>query len=421
MKYLILGNGGREHALAWKLSINDEVTHVYCMEGNGGTAITQKCINVPQVPTHKIALWAKEHAINCVVPGNETVLMEGIVDICRKEKISVFGPHKSAALLEGSKVFAKKFMNTYKIRTAQYHVTSSIAEAKSLLSAYSYPLVIKADGLAAGKGVVICHSAIEAEKTLEDMMLHNLFADAGKTIVLEEYLDGFETSIIAMYDGKRIIPFLPAKDHKKIHNGEMGLNTGGMGVIAPNPLFTTGLYEDFLTAILHPTERALAAENLQFSGFLFFGLMVRKNKCYLLEYNVRFGDPEAQALLPLLKNNLSSLIHHAIAGTLDIAPFQWHGGSSCCVVLASGGYPASYKTGYQIQGLENSNEHVVTFYAGVEKHDSNFITSGGRVFSVVGLGKNLEESRKSAYEHVKNINFEGMHYRTDIGFIETSA
>lgn len=413
MKYLILGNGGREHALAWKLSTSSDVRQVYCMEGNGGTAMTEKCVNVPHVPVHEIALWAKKHGIDCVVVGNETILMEGVVDICSAEGIAIFGPHKSAAMLEGSKVFAKNFMNIHKVRTAQYHVASSIASAQALLPTCSYPLVVKADGLAAGKGVIICYNAQEAKKALEDMMVHQIFADAGKTIVLEEYLDGFEASIIAMYDGKRIIPFLPAKDHKKIHNGEQGPNTGGMGVIAPHPWFTADIQKDFLNAILHPTERALAAENLQFAGFLFFGVMVVHNTCYLLEYNVRFGDPEAQALLPLLKSDVSQLIQNAIAGTLDASSLQWHNNSSCCVVIASRGYPSAYKTGYPIQGLEDCNEHV--FCAGVEKRSRDFITSGGRVVSVVGLGQNLDAARASAYQSARAITFEGMHYRTDIG------
>ncbi len=415
MNYLILGNGGREHALAWKLSMSADVGRVYCMEGNGGTATTNKCVNVAPVPVHKVALWAKEHEVDCVVAGNESVLMEGVVDLCRAEGVAVFGPHKSAAMLEGSKVFAKNFMNTHKIRTAQHKVAASVEEARDLLASFPYPLVVKADGLAAGKGVIICQSKQEAERALEEIMVDKVFGSAGNTIVLEEYLDGFEASIIAIYDGTRIVPFLSAKDHKKIQEGEKGANTGGMGVVAPNPLFTQAIHQDFMHAILGPTERGLAAEGLQFAGFVFFGVMVVNKLCYLLEYNVRFGDPEAQALLPLLKSDLSQAIQSALVGNLEVSSFEWHSGSSCCVVLASAGYPAAYKTGYPIQGLEHNHEHV--FCAGVEKHGTGFVTSGGRVLSVVGRGQTLNAARAQAYQGVEAISFEGAYYRNDIGAI----
>lgn len=433
MRYIITGSGGREHALAWKLSQSKEVEKIYCMPGNAGTAHTPNCTNIGVMSIPTLVAWAKENKIDRLMVGSEDMLVAGIVDIFAQHGIEAIGPHKEAAQLEGSKSFAKAFMMKHGIRTAQYHTFAELGQAKKYIDSAPCPLVIKADGLASGKGVLICQDYSEAKSALFSIMQQKVFGEAGDKIVVEEFLSGFETSILAFYDGKNIIPMLSAKDHKKIFDGEKGKNTGGMGAIAPNPLFTQSHYDDFMQNILKPTQLGLEKEKLNFKGIIFFGLMIQQDKCYLLEYNTRFGDPELQPLLTLLESDLHQHFNDMMSGSLSEHALKWHNKQACCVVLASGGYPDEYEKNKEItipQGLASS-----VFTAGVKLGEiknndtdlkishtpsteaSNYIwlTDGGRVLNVVGLGKNLAEARECAYNDIAQIHFDKMYYRKDIG------
>lgn len=420
MTYLILGNGGRECALAWKLSQSPDVQHIYCMEGNGGTQTIPKCENVASVSSREVPQWARAHGVDCVIPGGEVALMDGVVDACAAAKLRAFGPHKAAALLEGSKSFAKDFMNRFEVRTARHRVFSSADEAAAGLRDFSYPLVIKADGLAAGKGVVICADEGEATNALSDFMVKKTLFQAGETVVVEEFLRGFEASVIAVYDGHVVTPFISAKDHKKIFDGETGPNTGGMGVVAPNPLFTPELHEDFMRHIALPTARGLAECGMHFVGFIFFGLMITGGKNYLLEYNMRLGDPETQALLPLFDGDFSRFLQDALDGRRPEA--RWQQAHSCCVVLASKDYPGACPTGLPIRGVEEAaNAGGLVFAAGARMEKNTLVTRGGRVLGVTGVGASLAAAREAAYGAVSCIQFDGMQYRKDIGVVSDAA
>lgn len=412
-KLLIIGNGGREHAIATKLHELKEVEKIYCSPGNGGTALMEKCENIPFTGLESLADFAKKESVDMTIPGPEAYLCEGAADIFKERGLRVFGPDKKSAMLEGSKAFAKDFMAKYGVKTAQYKRYNSAQMAKDSLGEWSYPLVVKADGLAAGKGVIICPTSDAAEKAIDDIMVDRQFGEAGTEVVIEEFLEGKEASILSFFDGKQIVPFLSAKDHKKIGEGETGLNTGGMGVISPNPWVTDQVWQAFINDIMEPTLEGLKAEGLLFPGIIFFGLMIQNGEVYLLEYNLRFGDPEVQTLLPMMKNNLLDLFEKSIDGELDKVELQWTDGYSCCVVMASGGYPEAYEKGKEIQGWKDLESHV--FFAGAEESEGKLLTSGGRVLVVVAQGETLDEARSRAYRDIKKIEFEQSYYRKDIG------
>lgn len=414
-KVLVVGSGGREHAIGWKFlkdSIeNDYPIELYFSPGNAGTV--ELGTNVKFDSLKQMRDFALEKQIDLTFVGPEAELAEGIVDLFKEVDLEIFGPDQRAAQLESSKAFAKDFMAKYNVKTAKYKTFTGPMLAIEYLETHEYPVVVKASGLAAGKGVIICNTFEEAKEAVLDIMESKAFGDAGSKVVIEEYLDGFEASILSFFNGKEIVPFISAKDHKKIGDGEKGLNTGGMGVLAPNPQFTKEHYEVFKKEILDTTLEGLLKEELIFSGVIFFGLMITSKGVYLLEYNLRMGDPEAQATLPLLKNDLFETVMKSNRG--ESFELNFSNQKSCCVVMVSGGYPLSYEKGYEIRGLENVK--CPYFLAGAQMRDEKIVTAGGRVLGVVGLGETMAEAREQAYENIKKIHFDYEYYRNDIGLI----
>ncbi|KYH28609.1 MULTISPECIES: phosphoribosylamine--glycine ligase [Clostridium] len=413
MKVLIIGSGGREHAMAWKIAQSPLVSKIYCAPGNGGTKMEEKCENVDLRTIEELIVFAKKEKIKFTIVGPEVPLVEGIVDEFKKNDLKIFGPSKKAAALEGSKSFAKSFMKKYGIKTAEYQTFDNADKALEYLKICTYPTVIKADGLAAGKGVVICHNEEEARNAVQEIMIKDIFEGAGIKIVIEEFLEGVEASILSITDGKTIIPFISSKDHKQIFDGDKGPNTGGMGVITPNFYCTEEVLEEFNKDILEPTLVGIREENMDYVGTIFFGIMITKKGVYLLEYNVRMGDPETQAVLSIMESDYVDLILNALDGKLKNYNIKWKNAHACCVTAVSKGYPGKYESGYEIKGIENTNCKV--FIAGAEEKQGNLVTSGGRVLNVVALGNSLEEARKRAYNEIEKITFEGIYYRKDIG------
>ncbi|ADX68236.1 MULTISPECIES: phosphoribosylamine--glycine ligase [Weeksella] len=415
-KILIVGSGGREHAIGWKFAEDfkrkQEKVDLFFVPGNAGTAKLGENIALNSITEMKD--FALENKIDLTFVGPEAELAEGIVDLFQANHLPIFGPHREAAKLESSKAFAKDFMHKYGVKTAEYKVFQGPMLAIEYLEKASFPIVIKASGLAAGKGVIICQDFDQAKKAVLEIMEDKTFGDAGNEVVIEEYLEGFEASILSFFNGKTIIPFISAKDHKKIGEGETGLNTGGMGAIAPNPLFTEAHYQAFLEDVLEPTKCGLIKEGLRFSGVIFFGLMITTKGVYLLEYNLRMGDPETQTTLPLLENDLYDVVQKTIKN--EEFTLEFSAQHSCCVVMVSGGYPGNYEKGYPIRGLDQVT--CPTFIAGAKLSQQEILTSGGRVLNVVGIGKSLEEARKTAYENVAKIHFDYEYYRNDIGEIK---
>jgi phosphoribosylamine--glycine ligase len=416
MKILVVGSGGREHAICWKIAQNKNVKKIYCAPGNGGTKTLDKCENVEIFSINEILNFAKCEKIDLTIVGSEELLVDGIVDRFKEQNLRIFGPDKKAALLEGSKAYAKDFMDKYGIKTADYKVFNDPQKAKDHIKICDHPLVIKASGLAAGKGVLICQTIDESLKAIDEIMISRVFKDAGDKIVIEEFLDGVEASILSVTDSNVIIPFISAKDHKKIGENETGLNTGGMGTIAPNPYVTEEVYDLFVKNIMEPTLKGIKAEKMDFTGVIFFGLMITKKGVYLLEYNMRMGDPETQVILPLLESDLLDILEGGINKKLEHIEINWSKQSACCVVLASGGYPESYKKGYEINGLDKI-ENII-FMAGAAEKNKKFFTNGGRVLNIVAIGKNLEEAREKAYKDAEKIEFAEKYYRKDIGNIK---
>ncbi len=413
MKILLIGNGGREHAIAWKVAQNPEVEKIYCAPGNGGTFLESKCENVNLLTREDLLNFASKEKIDLTIVGPEALLVEGIVDDFKAQGLKIFGPSKQAAALEGSKAFSKEFMKKYGVKTAEYEVFTDAEKALVYLKNCSYPAVIKADGLAAGKGVVICQDYAEAEKTVNEFMLQDIFKGSGKKIVVEEFLEGVEASVLSICDGKTILPFISAKDHKSIFDDNKGPNTGGMGVIAPNPYCSKEVLDEFEEHISKPTLRGIQEENLDYTGIIFYGLMITKKGVYLLEYNVRMGDPETEAVLPLMESDFVDLINAALNGNLSEYKMEWSSDSACCVVGASAGYPGKYETGYEITGYKLQDSKF--FAAGAVFKEDKLVTAGGRVLCVTALGKNMDEAMKKAYENIGKIDFEGIYYRKDIG------
>lgn len=415
MKILVVGSGGREHAICWKVSQNEKVEKVFCAPGNGGTTMLPKGENVNVKGIDELLEFALKEKIDLTIVGSEELLVDGIVDRFQEKGLKIFGPDKKAALLEGSKAYAKDFMKKYGVKTAAYEVFTEVDKAKEYIKTCEFPLVVKASGLAAGKGVLICQNLEEALKAVDEIMVDKVFSAAGEKIVVEEFLDGVEASILSVTDSKVILPFISAKDHKKIGEKETGLNTGGMGTIAPNPYVTKEVYDAFINGIMNPTLEGIKAEGMNFAGVIFFGLMITDKGVYLLEYNMRMGDPETQVVLPLLESDFIELLESGLKGDLANADVKWSNKSACCVVLASGGYPEAYNKGYEITGIDKVDNMV--FVAGAKAEDGKLLTSGGRVLNVVAVGDNLEDARAKAYADAEKIDFTGKYCRKDIGVL----
>lgn len=413
MKLLLIGSGGREHALAWKLAKSKKVEKIFVAPGNGGTAIENKCENIDITDIDELVKFAQKEIIDITIVGPEDPLTEGIVNKFKKQGLKIFGPAENGARLEGSKSFSKDFMKKYNVKTAEYATFTDVSQALIYLETCSYPTVVKADGLAAGKGVIICESKEEAIDAVNTCMVDDTFGDAGKTIVIEEFLEGVEASILSITDGKTIIPFISGKDHKQIFDGGKGPNTGGMGVLAPNPYVTEEVMKDFEDNIMANTLIGIREEGFDYKGIIFFGIMITKKGTYLLEYNVRMGDPETQSVLYLMESDLVEVIEAALREELYNTTIKWKDGVCINVVLSSHGYPGKFVKGYEINIDEKVKDKV--FLAGAKAEDGVLKTNGGRVLSVVGVGETVEEARENAYENIKYVTFKGAYCRKDIG------
>ena len=409
MRLLIVGNGGRASALALKLSEDSRITKMFFAPGNATTEKLGENINETDIIV--LRDFAIKNKVDLTIVGPEAPLVEGIVDEFKKVDLKVVGPAKKAASLEGSKAFSKKFMKTYGIKTAESVTFDSYADAKEYLQNKTFPIVIKASGLAGGKGVVIAEDLEEAEGTIHDFMIKRIFGDAGIQVIIEEFLEGFEASIIGVSNGDKIFPFVPAKDYKKVGNGDKGPNTGGMGSAAPSPEFKDEHFQDFVNNIMNPTVQGLKTEGLSFKGFIFFGLMVTEKGAYLLEYNMRLGDPETQVLLPLLENNLVDVIEDCLQGKeLEL---KFKNQKAVCLVVCSGGYPQNHETGYEITGAEKVKNSTL-LYAGADYRGGKVVSTGGRVLNLVALGDTFEEARKKVYEDANIVDFDYGFFRDDI-------
>ena len=415
MKVLVIGSGGREHAIAYKLNLSDKVSQIYAIPGNPGIASFGVNVSgsVEDIPF--ILNFAKENKIDFVVIGPEVPLCMGLADTLEENGFKVFGPRQKAAMLEGSKAFSKEFMIKHNIPTAKYVEVNDYENAINQLVNFTYPLVIKADGLAAGKGVVIVNDENEAKETLKAMLVDNYLSGAGKKVVIEEFLNGFECSLLCFTDGESIIPMVSAKDHKQIFDGNLGPNTGGMGTVSPNPFMIDGMDEILKNEILTPFLEGLKKENMDYRGVVFIGLMIENNKPKVLEFNVRFGDPETQSILLRLDTDLFEIMQACSERKLKNIEIKWKEEHAGCLVLASKGYPSSYPKGLEIKNLDMVDNDIIIFHAGTAIKDNKLVTSGGRVLNICALGKDLNDVRNKIYKAAKIIDFEGKQYRSDIG------
>ena len=414
MKILVVGGGGREHAICWKLSNEANVEKIYCAPGNAGISNVAECIDIGDSDIENLLKFAKENQIDLTIVGPEIPLVAGIVDAFEKEGLKIFGPNKKCAQLEGSKAFSKDFMIRHNLPTAKYKEYTNLDEAISEIDSFGYPVVIKADGLAAGKGVVIPENREDAITTLKEMMSDKKFGKAGDKIVVEEFLNGIETSILAFVDNDSIVPMVSAKDHKKVFEGETGLNTGGMGTFSPSEIYTDELAKEIQEKILDKTLEGFKKDNLNYKGILFVGLMITEDGPKILEYNVRFGDPETQSVLFRLDTDLNKIISAILDNNLKNIEINYSKEEAICVMLTSGGYPENYEKGKVISGLENLDSDIVVFHSGTKFDNENIVTNGGRVIGITAKGKTVKEAGEKVYENIKKINFEGMHYRKDI-------
>ncbi|MCI9517101.1 MAG: phosphoribosylamine--glycine ligase [Lachnospiraceae bacterium] len=417
MKVLIVGSGGREHAIAWKTAQSSKVDKIYCAPGNAGIEEYAECVNIGAMEFEKLAAFAKEKEIDLTVIGMDDPLVGGIVDVFEAEGLRVFGPRKNAAVLEGSKAFSKDLMKKYKIPTAAYENFDNAEEALAYLETAKFPIVLKADGLALGKGVLICNTLDEARDGVRTIMTDKKFGTAGNRMVIEEFMTGREVSVLSYVDGKTIKTMTSAQDHKRAGDGDTGLNTGGMGTFSPSPFYTEEVDEFCRKYIYQATVDAMAAEGREFKGIIFFGLMLTEDGPRVLEYNARFGDPEAQVVLPRMKNDIIEVFEACIDGTLDQVDLQFEDNAAVCVVLASEGYPVKYEKGFAIKGLENfkDREGYYVFHAGTKKAEEGIVTNGGRVLGVTAKGKDLKDARANAYEAIRLVEFDNKYYRSDIG------
>lgn len=417
MKVLVVGSGGREHAIVWRLKKNNAIEKIYCAPGNAGIGLDAECVPIGAMEFDKLVDFAKSEKIDFTIIGMDDPLVGGVVDAFEKEGLRVFGPRKNAAIIEGSKAFSKDLMKKYGIPTAKYESFTDYEEAKKYLDNQEMPIVIKADGLALGKGVLICMTREEAESGLKEIMLDKKFGSAGNAVVIEEFLQGPEVSVLSFCDGKTVVPMVSAQDHKRALDGDKGLNTGGMGTFSPSVFYTEEMNEECMKTIFQPTVDAMAKEGRPFVGILYFGLMLTKDGMKVIEYNARFGDPETQVILPRLKTDLLEIMEACVDGKLADMNIEWYDNAAVCVVLASGGYPVSYEKGFEIKGLDEiaKRDDIVVFHAGTAEKDGKLVTNGGRVLGITGIGKDINEAIKIAYEGVEIVDFEKKHFRTDIG------
>lgn len=422
MRILMIGSGGREHALIKTLKKSPKVTEIICAPGNGGISRDAECFPIPVIDKQKILELAVERKVDLVFVAPEDPLNDGLVDLLEQHGIRAFGPNSRAAQIEASKAFAKNLMKKYKIPTADFEVFNDPELALGFVKQRNkYPVVVKADGLALGKGVVICHNLAEAENAINEIMVNRIFGDSGNKVVVEEYITGPEVSVLAFCDGNTIKPMVSAMDHKPVFDGNKGPNTGGMGTISPNPFYTEEIANECMEKIFLPTVNALKAEGRPFKGCIFFGLMLTQDGPKVVEYNCRFGDPETQVVLLRLKTELVDIINAVIDGELDKINIEWDERAAACIIMASGGYPGSYKKGLEITGLDQNGqvEGATVFHAGTI-YDGAFKTNGGRVLGVSALGQTLDEALERAYSAVEKICFKGAHFRRDIGRVYNS-
>ncbi|RKI42327.1 phosphoribosylamine--glycine ligase [bacterium D16-51] len=417
MKVLIVGSGGREHAIAWSVAQSKRVDKIYCAPGNGGISQYAECVSIGAMEFEKLADFAKEKEIDLTIIGMDDPLVGGIVDVFEEKGLRVFGPRKNAAIIEGSKSFSKDLMKKYHIPTCHYEVFHSPEEALLYLESASFPIVLKADGLALGKGVLICNTLEEAESGIATLMFDKQFGAAGETVVIEDFMTGREVSVLCYCDGTHIKPMTSAQDHKRAKDGDMGLNTGGMGTFSPSPFYTAEIQKICEEQIYQPTMDAMKAEGRDFVGILFVGLMLTEDGPKVLEYNARFGDPEAQVVLPRMKNDIIDVMEACIDGKLSEVDLQFEENAAVCVVLASDGYPEKYEKNKKISGLEKfeNKDGYYVFHAGTKKTEDGIFTNGGRVLGVTAKGADLKEARRNAYQAAEWVSFENKYMRHDIG------
>jgi phosphoribosylamine---glycine ligase len=417
MKVLVVGGGGREHALVWKIAQSPLVKAIYCAPGNGGISSIAQCVPIKATDIDGIVGFSRDNNIGLVVVAPDDPLVLGMVDELEKAGIRAFGPSKDAAIIEGSKSFSKDLMKKYGIPTAKYEVFDNCDHAIEYLRYQNFPIVVKADGLALGKGVIIAKGFDQAQEAVNNIMHDKVFGNAGNKVVIEEFMQGPEVSVLAFTDGKTVVPMVSSQDHKRALDNDLGLNTGGMGTFSPSRIYTPELAQYCMEKLFIPTINAMNSEGRKFKGVLYFGLMITQEGPKVLEYNARFGDPETQVVLPRLKSDIVEIFNAIIDEKLDTLDIKWDNKAAVCVIMASGGYPQKYHTGYEIQGIEEAehDSNIVVFHAGTKREDGKYLTSGGRVLGVTALESNLDEAIKRAYEGVSRINFKEAHYRKDIG------
>jgi len=417
MKVLVVGGGGREHAIIWKLSQSPKIDQLYCAPGNGGISRLAACVPIKATDIEGIVNFSKKNKIDLVMVAPDDPLAAGMVDALEAAGIRAFGPVKAAAIIESSKAFSKDLMKKYNIPTAAYEVFDSSEKALKYLDTCSAPIVVKADGLALGKGVIVAKTLEEAKAAVDSIMNQKVFGAAGNKVVIEEFIEGPEVSILAFTDGKTIVPMVSSQDHKRVFDHDQGPNTGGMGTFSPSLIYDDKLAEQCMKEIFQPTIEAMNKEGRKFKGVLYFGLMITKDGPKVVEYNARFGDPETQVVLPRLKTDLLDIFNAIIDERLAEIDIEWSDNAAVCVIAASGGYPGKYATGFEIKGLEDceEDENTIIFHAGTSMKDGKFYTAGGRVLGVTAVEENMEKAISKAYAGLEKISFEGMHYRKDIG------
>ncbi|SFJ45611.1 phosphoribosylamine--glycine ligase [Thermoflavimicrobium dichotomicum] len=414
MRILVVGSGGREHTIVWKLKQSQRVTEIYCAPGNGGIEEIATCVPISPTDIDGLIHFAKEQKIDLTVVGPEAPLLAGIVDRFEEQGLKIFGPKKAAARIEGSKRFAKELMQKYQIPTASFQAFTDPEEAKAYVRSHGAPIVIKADGLAAGKGVVVAQTVERAEQAIVEAMETRVFGDAGKEIVIEECLFGQEVSLMAFVDGQTIKPMVIAQDHKPVFDGDQGPNTGGMGAYSPVPQISQAVVDKAIEQILFPIAEAFHQEGIQYKGVLYAGLMITQEGPKVIEFNARFGDPETQVVLPRLKSDLLEVILAVVDGKLAEMEIEWSDEAAVCVVMAAGGYPGSYQTGHEITGIPKNDEKQIIFHAGTKLVDGKLVTAGGRVLGVTAIDKDIPKAQQKAYQMVQQISFPDAHYRKDI-------
>ena len=416
MKVLVVGGGGREHAICWKLAQSPKVTELYCAPGNAGIAQVATCVPVKATDVEGMVNWAKENAMDFVMVAPDDPLALGMVDALEAAGIPAFGPRANAAIIEASKAFSKSLMKKYNIPTAAYETFTELDKALAYIEEQGAPIVVKADGLALGKGVVVAATVEEAKQAVREMMEDKKFGASGSTVVIEECMVGPEVTVLAFCDGEHLVPMLSSQDHKRVYDGNQGPNTGGMGAFCPSPNYTPEIADFCQKHIFQPTVEALKAEGRPFKGVIYFGLMLTEKGPKVVEYNARFGDPETQPILSMLDSDLLDIFQACVNGTLDQVEVKWKEGAACCIVLASGGYPIAHKTGYVISGLEEAGKLGTVFHAGTKlDEEGNFLNNGGRVLGVTACGSDLQDAVAKAYAACEPISWTDMHKRTDIG------